>query len=70
VTLPEATLSLREGLPSLTVTDETQIPVTYWREKVIRTLDKVALGDDLRAGRNVDGATLGNAQPVLTVRRS
>ena len=30
--------------------------------------DKIAIGKELRAGREIDGATLGNDRPILTIR--
>ena len=49
--------TVRKNAPALSVTDEDKIPERYWvlPEPV---LDKTALKDDLKAGKEIPGATL------------
>ncbi len=68
MTCADMTVSVRDGKPAVVIIDESAIPDIYCRFK--RSVDKTAVGDVLRTGHEVPGATLGNADPVLTVRRS
>jgi len=61
---PLATITLGEGPKSVVVTDQAALPDFYFR----RSVDKVALGKDLRAGKEVAGAMLNNGAPMLTIR--
>jgi hypothetical protein len=65
--LPEATLSLSEGCPRAVILEEDRIPERYWTTKVARTLDRRALLADLKDG-HVEGATLDNVKPRMTIR--
>ena len=67
VSAPDFTLSLRTGQPGLVVTDETEIPADYFEPRAPR-LNRMALIADLKRGLQVTGATLGNPEPVLSVR--
>jgi len=64
---PDFTASTRAGLPSLIVVSEGQIPEAYWVPQPPR-LDQQALLADLKRGREVAGAQLGNSKPILAVR--
>ena len=64
---PDFTASIRSGLPSLTVINETEIPSIYWEPRDPK-LDRVSLLADLKQGREVGGAALSNPEPVLSVR--
>lgn len=64
--LPEATLSIRAGVPKTIVTDETAIPETFIRIK--RELDIASIKVALKDGIPVPGATLSNAEETLTIR--
>lgn len=57
------TITVSDGPRGVRVTDETAIPDAYIR----RSVDKQALGKDLRAGATVEGAELANGQPVLKI---
>lgn len=65
--LPAATLTLGAGRPKVIVTDQEALPPEFIRETVKRAPDLKALGEALKHGP-VEGACLGNAQPVLTIR--
>lgn len=64
---PDFTLSVRPGGPGLVVTDEQAIPSTYWQPREPR-LDRLGLLRDLKQGATVEGASLSNSAPVLSVR--
>lgn len=68
LTAPDMTVGVRDGKPKVIVSDPDAIPDIYFR--VTRSPDKTAIGDVLRSGHAVPGASLGNADPILTVRRS
>lgn len=40
------------------IKDEKQIEEFYWREKIVRTVDKKAIAQDIKCGATVTGATL------------
>ena len=61
------TLSLRNGLPSVVITDEAVIPEWFWIPQASK-LDRRGLLDALKSGTAVTGAELSNAQRSLTVR--
>ena len=63
---PDFTLTLRAGVASVVVTDETKIPEQFW--KSVRTLDKAALRDELKEGVVVPGAELSNGATTLMIR--
>ena len=62
----EFTASLTLGRPGVVITDDAVIPNEFCR--VTRSPDKKAIGDALKAGRDVPGAMLNNPQPTLTLR--
>ena len=64
---PDFTVSARLGSPSLMVTSEQTLPESYWVPQPPR-LDRQALLADLKRGKEVLGASLDNAKPVLVVR--
>ena len=64
---PDFTASARIGSPLLIVTSEQAIPQGYWIPQPPK-LDRQALASDLKRGREVAGACLGNATPILVVR--
>ncbi len=64
--LPEATLSIRNGVPKVIVTDEAAVPETFIRIK--RELDISGIKGALKDGIPVPGATLSNADEILAIR--
>ena len=64
---PDFTASARSGSPALVVTSEQAIPSDYWVPQPPK-LDRQGLTSDLKRGKEVPGACLGNANPVLMVR--
>lgn len=66
VELPEATLSIRNGVPRVILTDEAALPDDC--VKIIRSPDKTKIKELLSGGGIVPGAFLSNAEPSLTIR--
>lgn len=64
---PDFTASIRPGIASLVVFNETDIPSIYWEPRDPK-LDRATLISDLKHGREVAGAGLSNPEPVLSVR--
>jgi hypothetical protein len=67
VIAPDFTASIRPGMPALVVLDEDAVPKTYWEPGEPR-LRRQILASDLKGGAEVEGATLSNPEPVLSVR--
>ena len=64
---PDFTASVRVGLAALVVISEQAIPSDYWVPQPSK-LNRQALSSDLKRGKEVPGACLGNAHPMLAVR--
>lgn len=64
---PAATLSMRASPPRVEITDETLIPVLFFKQPP-PVLDKKAVADALKAKETVPGCTLSNQPPALSVR--
>lgn len=67
ITAPDFTVSIRPGTPSLMVINEEAVPSVYWRPSEPR-LDRQELLSDLKEGAEIEGVTLSNPEPVLSVR--
>lgn len=65
---PHATVSLGERKPNVIITDQGKLPGQFIRIVTSATPDKRAILTALMDGEVVDGAVLGNAAPVLTIR--
>lgn len=66
LTLPEATISIGKARASVEITNEADLPQGF--VKLIRQPDKTAIGEALKAGQDVPGATLAYGEESLTVR--
>lgn len=64
---PDFTVSVRDGMPSLQVLAEDQVPSIYWAPGTPR-LKRKELTDDLKRGSEIAGVTLSDGQPVISVR--
>jgi hypothetical protein len=64
---PAATLSVRPSPPRVEITDEAAIPALF-KVQPPPTIDKKSISAALKAGEAVDGATLSNSPPALSVR--
>jgi len=67
ITEPDFTVSLRTSPPAVVIEDEEWIPDAYWKAQAPK-LDRAALGDALKAGRTVEGASLGAPKPSISIR--
>ncbi|MEP2758823.1 siphovirus Gp157 family protein [Parvibaculum sp.] len=67
ITEPDFTVSLRSSPPGVVIEDETRIPSDYWKPQPPK-LDRATLGEALKAGSRVDGATLGSPKPSISIR--
>src|SRR5512146_2576361 len=67
LTAPDFTASLRPGMPALVVLNEEAVPKTYWEPGEPR-LRRQVLAHDLKGGAEIEGATLSDPEPVLSVR--
>ena len=67
VTAPDFTVSIRPGMPSLLVLDEAAVPSIYW-QPVAPRLNRQELLSELKEGADIEGVTLSNTEPVLSVR--
>jgi hypothetical protein len=61
---PLATLSLSNGRRTAVITDQAGLPEGYWR----RSVDRLAIEKDLKAGKAIPGAELSNGANVLYIR--
>lgn len=64
---PDFTASLRPSPPEVVVTDEGQIPQSYWKPQPPK-LDRQGISLALKAGATVPGALFSNTEMVLSVR--
>jgi Siphovirus Gp157 len=64
---PDFSASIREGMPALVVLDEDEVPSIYW-ERGEPTLKRQLLAHELKQGAEIEGVTLSNPEPVLSVR--
>jgi Gp157 protein len=67
ITAPDFTASVRPGMPALLVLDEAAVPSIFW-EPVAPRLNRQGLLSQLKEGTDIDGVTLSNPEPVLSVR--
>ena len=67
ITAPDFTVSVRPGMPSLLVLDETAVPSIYW-QPVAPRLNRQELLSELKEGAEITGVGLSNPEPVLSVR--
>ncbi len=67
LTAPDFTVSIRPGMPSLLVLDETAVPSIYW-QPVDPKLKRAELLTELKQGAAIAGVSLSDPEPVLSVR--
>lgn len=58
ISCPEFVVRIRKNPPRVVVDSENDIPPEFVREKVIKEIDKRALGDALKDGLDIDAAHL------------
>ena len=64
---PDFTASIREGIPSLMVINEEEVPSIYWQPSEPR-LNRQGLAYELKQGAEIAGVALSDPEPVLSVR--
>jgi hypothetical protein len=67
ITAPDFTVSIRPGTPALLVLDEAAVPSIFWQPSAPR-LNRQGLLSELKDGAEIQGVTLSNPEPVLSVR--
>ena len=67
---PLATVSVRPGNVSVSITDETSVPSQLCTVKTTTTPDKKAIKAQIEAGETVPGAELTRGNDIVTVRAS
>ncbi|MBO6668030.1 siphovirus Gp157 family protein [Parvibaculum sp.] len=67
ITEPDFTVSLRTSPAAVVVEDEALIPEDYWKPQAPK-LDRLALGEALKSGQTIQGASLGEPKPSITIR--
>jgi hypothetical protein len=67
ITAPDFSVSIRPGMPSLLVLDENVVPSIFWQPGEPR-LKRQELLSELKEGGEIEGVTLSNPEPVLSVR--
>ena len=67
ITAPDFTVSIRPGTPALLMLDEAAVPSIYWEPREPR-LNRQGLLNELKGGADIEGVTLSNPEPVLSVR--
>lgn len=65
---PHGTISVRAGNPAVIITDEAALADRFVTVTVKRVPNKAEIATALRDGEVVEGATLTNSLPVLSVR--
>ena len=61
------TLTVRSGTPKLMIVSEDEIPEDYWTEQAPK-LDRKGLMAALKEGQRIEGVSLNNPSPTLSVR--
>jgi hypothetical protein len=64
---PAGTISRKAVPPSVLILDEAAIPADYWKPSDPK-LDKKAVADALKAGREVAGAIMSNGSETISIR--
>jgi hypothetical protein len=67
VETPAGTITRKSVPPSVLIVDEAAIPADFWKPSDPK-LDKKAVGEALKAGREVAGAMMSNGGETLQVR--
>lgn len=64
---PDLTVTVGNGTPKLLITDEAALPFDLL--EVVSRPNRAAIKEALKAGREINGAVLGNPEPHLIVSR-
>ena len=53
---PRFSATIQKSPPKCVIDDEAKVPASFWKEKIERVVDKIALLEKLKAGEVVEGA--------------
>jgi hypothetical protein len=67
ISAPDFSVSIRPGLPALQILNEDAVPSIYWQPGEPK-LRRQALLYELKEGADIEGVSLANPEPVLSVR--
>ncbi len=67
ISAPDFSVSIRPGLPALQILNENAVPSIYWQPGEPRLRRQVLL-HELKEGTEIEGVTLSNPEPILSVR--
>ena len=62
------TLSIAKNPASVEILDESLVPNDYKKEKVTITVDKTAIKNDLKLGKNIQGVRLVEDKTTLKIK--
>ena len=65
---PQFTASLRKGVESVEIQDQNSLPDEYVSIEVIEKADKSAIKRDLKAGKEIKGATLVRGANTIVIK--
>lgn len=65
---PKFTASLRKGVESVEIQDQSLIPDEYVEVEVTEKADKAAIKRDLKAGKEINGVTLKRGATTITIK--
>lgn len=66
---PAGTIAPAKVAPKAVITEEADIPSEFWKPSA-PTLDKKALNEALKSGRQIPGCHLSNGATTVTIRRN
>jgi len=64
---PAGTITRKAVPPSVLILEESQVPAEFWKASDPR-LDKIAVADALKEGRDVPGACMSNGGETISIR--
>lgn len=65
---PQFTASLRKGVESVEIQDQNRLPDDYVSVEVVEKPDKAAIKRDLKAGKEIQGATLVRGATTIIIK--
>jgi hypothetical protein len=65
---PQFTASLRKGVESVDITDQSKLPDDYVTIEVVEKPDKAAIKRDLKAGKEISGACLKRGETTIVIK--
>ena len=65
---PIGNITIKKNPPSINIVDEKIIPIEYIKEKIVISIDKTKIKEDLKAGKTVLGAELIETNTRLEIK--